>query len=462
MKDVICYARKSRVSETDELDRQVRLVQDYCKSKNYTIKQIFSEVGSSVDADRPEYTALLNLLSSTKGCTIVVTDLDRLSRDTVILGLFQQLCKEQQHKVELTNGTVYDYSDYTDAFTSDIIASVSAYIYRQTSAKMYRGLRQAMKEGKRVGSKLYGYDIVNKRLVINPIQADIVKRVFNMIAEGEGTQRVAEILKEEGVKNNNNNFFSSRAVRNIITNEGYTGQKGDSLYPPLVTKELFLKANSNLKEIQKSKRQLYPLSGKIVCSHCNTILIIGNKKDRGHALVYNCKTSNIGRSKSSNEDSLSCNCKGCNLDIINNLVVSDCKAFIECKLQKLYSKLTEDKKILSAHLGELQELQREIAENKEKLNRLNTLFVLGNITEDILREQSESFKDVINLKQLELERIENYSLMNIIDNLQSKVVKLEELQGSNSIDDLVKLVDHVEYYKDNASIQVNTIFRENV
>ena len=60
---IVCYCRKSRVSESDELDRQVRLVKDYCKTKGYTIHNIFAEVGSSVDADRPEYTALLNLLN---------------------------------------------------------------------------------------------------------------------------------------------------------------------------------------------------------------------------------------------------------------------------------------------------------------------------------------------------------------------------------------------------------------
>lgn len=52
---VIGYCRKSRVSETDELDRQVRLVKDYCKAKQYTISKVFAEVGSSIDANRPEY-----------------------------------------------------------------------------------------------------------------------------------------------------------------------------------------------------------------------------------------------------------------------------------------------------------------------------------------------------------------------------------------------------------------------
>ena len=158
---ILCYCRKSRISEIDELDRQVRLVKDYCKAKQYTISKVFAEVGSSIDPDRPEYTKLLNLLNKYKNCTIVTTDLDRLSRNTVILGLFQQLCKQQSHLVELTNGTIYNYSDYTDSFTADIIASVSSYIYQQTKAKMQRGLVHARKEGNRIGAKPFGYDIVN-------------------------------------------------------------------------------------------------------------------------------------------------------------------------------------------------------------------------------------------------------------------------------------------------------------
>ena len=190
----ISYCRKSRLQDPEELDRQVRLVKDYCKAKQYTIDKVFAEVGSSIDPDRPEYTKLLNLLNKYKNCTIVTTDLDRLSRNTVILGLFQQLCKQQSHLVELTNGTIYNYADYTDSFTADIIASVSSYIYQQTKAKMYRGMIQARKEGKRIGAKPYGYDIVNKRLVIDPTKADTVKRVFKLIAEGIST---AEVLKNK-------------------------------------------------------------------------------------------------------------------------------------------------------------------------------------------------------------------------------------------------------------------------
>ena len=456
---VVCYCRKSRVSEAEELDRQVRLVRDYCKSKGYTIHKIFAEVGSSVDANRPEYTALLKLLNNHKNCTIVVTDLDRLSRNTVLLGLFQQLCKEQEHLVELTNGTVYNYSDYTDSFTTDIIASVSAYIYKQTSAKMYRGLKQAQKEGKFIGAKLYGYNRENKRLAINPEQADIVRKVFKLISEDASTKEVVEILKHDSVVTNTGKSFDTRAVRLMIQNEGYTGHKGDAVYPPIIDKELFLLANSKLKSLKNSGgKRSYPLSNKIICSHCGTHLIIGYKADRGLPIVNSCNTSNSNR-KGIHP---SCSCQGVRLDILENLVLSDTSAYIENKLASMYNQLKSNEGILQEHKKELDKITFEITTNSKKLNKLNDLYLLDNITAEQLKEKSEAIKETIAMLTLKKERVEGYSLYDKVALLQNEIVRLEELQSNLNIEDATKLIDHILYYKDNAEISVNTIFKHGI
>ena len=445
---IVCYCRKSRVSESDELDRQVRLVREYCKSKGYTIHKIFAEVGSSVDADRPEYSAMLKLLSNTKGCTIIVTDLDRLSRHTVILGLFQQLCKEQGHLVELTNGTVYNYSDYTDSFTSDIIASVSAYIYKQTSAKMYRGLKQAQKEGKRVGAKLFGYNIVNKRLAVNPEQSDIVRKVFKLISEGISTAEVVRLLKQEGITTNTGRSFNTRAVRLMVQNEGYTGQKGDNIYPTIIDRELFLLANKQLKSVpNKGNKRSYELSGKIFCKHCGITLTCGYKKDRNLVIVSK------GMSKT-------CKCMSHRYDYIESIVKSDCIAYIESKLDGLYQKLTDDKAVLAEHQKELDAVQTEIDANKDKLSRLNRLFLLGNVTEQELQEYSREYKDSIALLSEKQKRLESYSLYKVTQELQDRIVRLEEMQSNADINELVQLVDHVDYWKDTTGLSVVTVFKE--
>ena len=453
---ILCYCRKSRISETDELDRQVRLVKGYCKAKQYTIDKVFAEVGSSIDPDRPEYTKLLNLLNKYKNCTIVVTDLDRLSRNTVILGLFQQLCKQQSHLVELTNGTIYNYSDYTDSFTSDIIASVSAYIYQQTKAKMYRGMIQARKEGKRIGAKPFGYDIVNKRLAVNPVQADTVKRVFKLIADGVATAEVVRLLKQDNVTTNTGRFFDTRAIRLLIKNEGYTGKKNDNVYPPIISKELFLLANSQLKSLQNcGNKRSYALSNKIVCSKCGSHLILGIKKDRDAVIVNSCNSSNSIRGIHSK-----CDCMGSRLDLVESLVISDCKAYIENRLAVMYDLLKSNEEILQEHKQELDAIQSEIDANSHKLQKLNDLYLLDNITAEDLKEKSSAVKDTIALLNLKRERVEGFSLYDRVQQIQNDIVALEELQESNNINDLVVLVDSVQYYKDTAGISVNTKFKE--
>ena len=446
---IVCYCRKSRVSETDELDRQVRLVREYCKSKQYTIDKVFAEVGSSVNADRPEYTALLNLLNKHKNCTIVVTDLDRLSRHTVILGLFQQLCKEQGHLVELTNGTVYNYSDYTDSFTSDIIASVSSYIYQQTKAKMYRGMLQARKEGKRIGAKPFGYNIVNKRLVIDPSKADTVKRVFKLIAEGYSTKQVVEILKKENITTNTGRFFDTRAIRLMVQNEGYTGvNKVGDLYPPIVSKELYLEANSKLKSIPNNGgKRSYELSGKILCSHCGITLICGYKKDRDLVIVSK------GMSKT-------CKCSSIRLDVLENIVLSDTSAYLESKLYSLYDKLKSNSSILSSHKQEIEAIEKEIQSNSKKLDKLKEMYLMDLLDKEDLQSQSTEIKDNIARLTLKKERISNYSLYEKVTHLQNNVVEIEEFLNNPRIDSAVKYIGKVLYWRSDKTTEVNVKFKE--
>ena len=447
---IIGYCRKSRISETDELTRQEQLVKDYCKNKGYKLNKLFSEVGSSVDPDRPQYKLMLQYLNEHEEVTIVVTDYDRIGRDTLLLSLFKQLCKEHRHLVELVNGIIYSYDNYTDIFTQEILSSVSAYIYQQTKAKMYRGLVQARKEGKRIGAKPYGYDIVNKRLVVNPEQADTVKRIFKLISQGTPTAEVARLLKQEGITTNTGRFFDTRAIRLLIKNEGYTGKKDENVYPAIISKELYLEANKQLKSVSNcGNKRSYALSGKIICSHCGTSLIIGYKKDRAAAIVSK------GLSKT-------CKCMSHRYDYIESLVKSDCLAFIESKLSELYQKLTDDKAVLAEHQKELDAAQTEIGASKEKLTRLNKLFLLGNVTEQELQEYSREYKANIALSSEKQKRLESYSLYKVTQELQDKIVRLEEMQSSADINDLVKLVDYVSYYKDSAGIQVNTKFKESI
>ena len=456
---IIGYCRKSRISETDELTRQEQLVVEYCRNKGYKLDKLFSEVGSSVDPDRPEYKLMLQYLTEHEGVTVVVTDYDRIGRDTLLLSLFKQLCKEHRHLVELVNGTVYSYDNYTDIFTQEILSSVSSYIYQQTKAKMYRGMKQAQKEGKRIGAKPFGYDIVNKRLAVNPVQADTVRRVFKLVAEGISTAEVVRLLKQEGITTNTGKYFDTRAVRLMVQNIGYTGKKDENVYPAIISKELYLEANKQLRSVPNcGNKRSYPLSNKIICSRCGTHLIIGYKADRGLPIVNSCNTSNSNR-KGIHP---SCSCQGVRLDILENLVLSDTSAYIENKLASMYNQLKSNEGILQEHKKEMDSITFEITTNSKKLNKLNDLYLLDNITAEQLKEKSEAIKETIAMLTLKKERVEGYSLYDKVALLQNEIVRLEELQSNLNIEDATKLIDHILYYKDNAEISVNTIFKHSI
>ena len=450
MKTVI-YARKSRGTE-EELNNQVSICKDYCSKNSYEVSEVFSEIRSSQDFEREQYAALKKYVEENTNIRIIVTHADRLNRNLVEQAKLNELLLSTSSYIEVVGSGIIKLDTPEQQMMSNIINSFNEYNYKLIRHKMVTGLHNFQERGGKVGSTAIGFVRVDKyNYRLDPKKADIIKQIFTDIAEGMSTKEVVNKLEQINFRSNNNKKLGTREVRNIIKNEVYYKNT-----PQIVTHEQWLEANSKLKSLQNcGNKRTYPLSGRIICSHCGTSLIIGYKNDRGCSIINSCNSSNSIRKIKSN-----CSCQGCRLDVVENLVMSDCKAYLEGKLAELYDQLKEDKELLSAHNAELQSTQAEITTNKDRLSKLNTLFIMDNISQEELAEQSAVIKDRINLLELKLERLEGYSLFKIAEELQDKIVRLEELKESNNINDLVNLIDLVQYYKDQSGIQVTTVFRE--
>ena len=87
-------------------------------------------------------------------------------------------------------------------------------------------------------------------------------------------------------------------------------------------------------------------------------------------------------------------------------------------------------------------------------------YTLDNITAEQLKEQSSAVKDAIAMLTLKKERVEGFSLYDKVQQIQDRIVSLEEMHSNAEIKELVKLVDCVSYYKDSAGLSVKTIFKE--
>ena len=445
----IIYCRKSRGTQ-EELNNQISMCKDYCDKNNYEIAEIFAEIRSSQDFEREQYIALKNYIEENTHVRVIVTHADRLNRNLVEQAKLNELLLKTSSYIEVVGSGIIKLDTPEQQMMSNIVNSFNEYNYRLIRHKMITGLHNFQEKGGKIGATPIGYVRKDKyTYVLDMEKCDTIRQIFSDIASGISTKEVADKLEQINFRSNNNKKLGTREVRNIVRNTTYYKNT-----PQIVTHEQWLEANSQLRSILNSGKKSYPLSNKIVCSHCGTSLIIGFKNDRGCSIVNSCNSSNSIRGKKTK-----CDCMGSRLDLLENLVISDCKAHIEIKLAELYQQLTEDKKLLSSHEAELQAVKTEISDNKEKLSRLNILFVMNNISQEELKEKSEVIKDRINLMELKLQRLEGYSLFKIAEELQYKVVGLEELKECNNMSSLVKIVDYVSYYKDATGIQVKTVFK---
>ena len=451
MKTVI-YARKSR-GTIEELNSQIEICKDYCNKNSYVVAEVFSEIRSSQDFEREQYVALKRYIKENTAVRVIVTHADRLNRNLIEQAKLNDLLLSTSSYIEVVGSGIIQLDTPEQQMLSNIINSFNEYNYKLIRHKMLAGLHNFQSNGGKVGRTSIGYIKADKyHYVLDLEKADIIKQIFIDTASGISTKEVVNKLDSIGFRSNNNKRIGTREVRNIIKNEVYYKN-----IPQIVTREQWLLANQQLRSLSNRGKRTYPLSNKIVCKHCGTSLIIGYKADRGYSIINSCNSSRSVRGDHSSK----CDCMSSRLDIIENLVVSDCLAYLEIQLSKLYDQLREDKELLSAHEVELQAVKTEVSDNKEKLSKLNNLYLMNNISQEELTEQSTEIKNKIDLLELKQQRLEGYSLFKISQEIQDKIIRLEELKADADINDLVsQLVDHIQYFRDTAGISVETVFKE--
>ena len=448
----VIYARKSR-GTIEELNSQIEICKEYCNKNSYVISEVFAEIRSSQDFEREQYVALKRYIKENTAVRIIVSHADRLNRNLIEQAKLNDLLLSTSSYIEVVGSGIIQLDTPEQQMLSNIINSFNEYNYKLIRHKMQTGLHNFQSNGGKVGRTPIGFVRVDKyHYILDLEKADIIKQIFTDIASGVSTKEVVNKLEQINFRSNNNKPLGTREIRNIVKNEVYYKN-----IPQIVTRELWLLANQQLRSLSNRGKRTYPLSNKIVCSHCNTPLIIGFKADRGYSIINSCNSSRSVRGDHSNK----CSCQGVRYDYVESIVKSDCLAHLEIQLSKLYDQLREDKELLSAHDIELQAVKAEVSDNKEKLSKLNNLYLMNNISQAELTEKSAVIKDKIDLLELKQQRLEGYSLFKISQEIQDRIVKLEELKADANINDLVVLVDYVQYYKDSVEgLSVKTVFKE--
>ena len=215
-----------RVSTEDQsrfghsLDEQEDRLKKLCEFKDYEIYKIYREEGvSAKDTNRPKFKEMIQDMKDGKINKIIVYKLDRLTRSIQDLENICKMLEEYNCDLESVAEEI-NTGNANGKFFIRMLTILAQLEIERTSERTKFGLIGAAKKGHISGQPALGYTKKDKskKLVIDELEADVVKRIFSMYLEGSSVCSICEIFNEEIVLNRH---CSTTTVYKILSNKIY-------------------------------------------------------------------------------------------------------------------------------------------------------------------------------------------------------------------------------------------------
>lgn len=271
---------------------------------------------SGGNIERPGLKKLMRDIERGRIDCVVFYKLDRLSRsllDFVKLAEFFD-----RHNVTFVSIT-QQFSSTTamGRLTLNILLSFAEFERAIIAERVRDKIAAAKKRGKYLGgTPTFGYDVdyQKKRLVVNPEEARIVRRIFKRFTETGSCLGIAKETNAEGISTKswttkNGSFhqggpWNTSHVYRLLNNRTYLGEtvhNGES-YPgeheAIVSKSFWEKVQrifaqgTSRKRNQETREVKALLRGIIRCGHCDRSMICAWTRKKGAGKVYRYYTCN--------------------------------------------------------------------------------------------------------------------------------------------------------------------------
>ena len=207
---VAIYTRKSVTEglgqQFNTLHAQREAVEGHVRSMQrerwQAIEERYDDGGfSGATTDRPAFQRLMADIAAGKVDVVAVYRLDRLSRSLVdFAGLMREF--EEREVAFVSVSERFETATPAGRMLMHLLATFAQFeresIAQRTRDKIGASRRRGMFTG---GRPVLGYDIVNKKLVVNEVEAEQVRRIFQLYLDLGGVIAVAEELRLRGVTN---------------------------------------------------------------------------------------------------------------------------------------------------------------------------------------------------------------------------------------------------------------------
>lgn len=227
------YAVYGRVSsdkdeQVSSLENQIEICRYWIERNNleWDEKRVYLDDGISgtVLLERPAMQEILRKAKEKEIDVVLFKSIHRLARDLKdALEIREVFAAYNVRMISVEEG--YDSFKVSKNDMSFEMHSMFADQYaKTTSASVSAALAAKVRRGESFAKIPYGYDRVDKKLVINEEKAKVVKYIFELKLSGLGYISISKRLNEEGILSPSGKMWGYTTVATIIRNATYKGE----------------------------------------------------------------------------------------------------------------------------------------------------------------------------------------------------------------------------------------------
>ena len=396
------YTRKSTDSEDKQvlsIEAQLTELRQYAKKENLSIKDVLSEAKTAKEPGRLVFNEMIRRIEHSEANAILAWHPDRLARNSMDGGKIIYLT-DTDKLVDLRFPTYKFENTAQGKFMLSIIFGQSKYFVDSLSENVERGFRQKLRCGEYPGFAPLGYknNILNHAIEIVPEAAQKIKELFQLYATGRySIVELRKLATASGLASRRKQAkLSISNIERLLKSPFYygafmfNGELYEGTHPPIISKELFDKAQAALSLRSKPRKNgphYHTFRGFIRCAECDCLITSEIQKQR--YIYYRC-TKKHGECHEPflREEAL--------VEQVNDAIE---KVAIDEELQEfLFSRIDEESSAAPSTPSPALAINNRISEIERKLN----ILLDGYVNQIIDEEEYKNKKSALLNEKLEL------------------------------------------------------------
>lgn len=316
MPSYILYARKSSESEDRQvlsIDSQVRELEAFAQSQNFTVASVLAESRSAKAPGRPIFAKMLRSVSQGKADGILCWKLDRLARNPVDGAALIWAVDEGKLREIVTRDRAFQNTG-NDKFWMQLEFGMAKKYVDDLSDNVKRGNRAKLEQGWLPGLPPIGYlnDAVTRKIVRDPDRFDILRKIWDAVLAGESPLEVLSTATDEwGLRTRKHRRTGGKPLGRsnfyvMLSNPFYYGllvRNGESYpgsHPPMISQDEFDRVQELLGRPNRApqRRHEFAFTGLIRCEECGASITAAETVNRYgyHYAYYHCTKRKAGTS----------------------------------------------------------------------------------------------------------------------------------------------------------------------